>query len=415
MDKDTADNIINCLESGVVPIDYVKYFSAGRENEIELIKNLLFETECGNSGLLFVHGDYGIGKTHILALALNYALERKFLASHITLTSRECPLSRLNDVYRNILTNLCFSDQKHKSGFYSFLESWLSFTTKKVLSHKDERCKHGLTYETCGFGCLDELYAKYIPELWKVDSDFRSAVKLFQYAELRGNLQLKDCVLRWLLGERLKQIDIKWMNKQLGAVKIQSNISDDNAFLMLKNISQFSRIMGFNGLLILLDEAERIPSIQRIADGYINLINLIIKSIKMSGVLFIYATTPQFYDDARRYLKNFESDKTKDLLELVYKRMENEKLKLIPLPPTELEMIAEKIFEIYLVSQGDEYHPQLMHQWQKMFSEIKKICQENQTMRDFIGKIMTNIKNMENARRVKPSIKNFLPIHTKLL
>ena len=396
MDRDTADKIINSLECGIVPMDCVKYFSAGRENEIELIENLLSKTESDNSGLLFVHGDYGAGKTHILALALNYAFERKFIASHITLTSRECPLSNLNYVYRNILKNLCFSGQQHKSGFYSFLQSWLSLTAKKVLSHKDERCKHGLTYEICGFGCLDELYGKYIPELWKMDSDFRSAVKLYQYAEMRGNLQLKDYVLRWLLGEKLKQIDIKWMNKQMGTVKIQSNISDDNAFLMLKNISQVSKIMGFNGFMILLDEAESIPSIHRVTDGYINLIKLIMQSINMSGVLFIYATTAQFYDNARIYLRSFESDETKDLLGFVYKRMEDEKLTLISLSPIELEIIAGRIFDIYLVSQGHEYRSHLMRQWEEMFSKIKEICQENQTMRDFIGKIMVSIKNMEN-------------------
>jgi len=108
MDRYTADKIINCLECGIVPMDCVKYFSAGREKEIGLIQKLLSETESGNSGLLFVHGHYGIGKTHILGLTLDCALERGFIASHVTLTSRECPLSHLNDVYRNILKNLFF-------------------------------------------------------------------------------------------------------------------------------------------------------------------------------------------------------------------------------------------------------------------------------------------------------------------
>jgi len=396
MDRYTADKIINCLECGIVPMDCVKYFSAGREKEIGLIQKLLSETESGNSGLLFVHGHYGIGKTHILGLTLDCALERGFIASHVTLTSRECPLSHLNDVYRNILKNLCFSGQQHKSGFYSFLESWLNLTAQKILSHKDERCKHNLTYQTCGFGCLDELYGKYIPELWKVGEDFRSAVKLYQYAELRGNMQVKDYIIRWLLGEKIKRVDLNWINKQLGSVKIQNNIGDDNAFMMLKNISQVSKIMGFNGFVILLDEAESIPSIHRVTDGYINLIKLIIQSINMSGVFFVYATTPQFYDDARIYLKSFESEETKDLLDLVYKRMEDEKLKLIPLTSDELEFIANKIFEIYMVSVGDECNSHLTLRWQQMKDEITEICGARQTMRDFIGRIVMNIKRIEN-------------------
>lgn len=88
IDKNTADKIINSLECGVVPVNAVHFFNAGREKEIKLIDKKLTETASGKSELIFIHGDYGTGKTHLLDFTVTMALKRKFLASHISLTSR---------------------------------------------------------------------------------------------------------------------------------------------------------------------------------------------------------------------------------------------------------------------------------------------------------------------------------------
>ena len=396
MEKDVADRILNCLECGIVPIDDVALFSAGREKEISLINKLLDETASGESGLLFVHGDYGIGKTHILALTKNNALKRKFIVSHVTLTSRECPLSHIEYVYSNILKDICFESQRFSSGFYSFLDLWFGLVEERVLKHKNERCKHDLTYQTCGFGCLDELYGKYIPELWEVYPDFRNALKLYQHADLRDNEHLRDLIIRWLVGERITKTDLKWASKQIRNVEILDNIGSDNAFLMLKNISKFSQIIGFKGFVSLLDEAERIPSIRDVVDGYTNLIRFIIESLTMPGVCFVYATTPQFYDDAKRYFKFFESnEENKEFLEKIYRRMENERLKLSFLPYDELEAIARKIFDIYFLSKGIHDNEKLASKWEKISGDMKNICEQQQTIRDFIERIIKTIKMLD--------------------
>lgn len=395
MDTLKAEKIINSLECGIVPMDCVEEFTGGRKRELESINALLADTEFGKSGLLFVHGDLGVGKTHILGLTQNAAFKRNFLASHVVLTSRECPLSSLKDVYLNIIKNICFTGQKHKSGFYSFLEAWLNFASERMRGDMGKRCKHGLTYQTCASGCVNELYAKYIPELWAASSDFRNVVKLYQWADLHGRMDLKGYLLRWLLGERLTRIDLRWLSKQMHGVKIDENIDEESIFLTLKNIAKVSRMMGFGGLVILLDEAERIPSISRVTDGYLNLIRIIMRSLDMPGVLFIYATTPQFYDDARRYLKMFESNDTKDLLQVVYKRIEDEKLKLEPLTAVELEGIAERIFEIYLVAMNRDDVTFTKEEWKRRSMKMKDICMEQQTMRDFIGKTLLHIKGID--------------------
>ena len=135
IDKNTADRIINSLECGIVPQNAAHLFNAGRQKEINYIDERLNKVKSGSSDLLFVHGDYGSGKTHTLDMIQHNALKNNFLVSYITLTSRECPLSHLDLVYNNILKNLCFLNQKFNSGLKSFLELWLNLLTEKIFTY----------------------------------------------------------------------------------------------------------------------------------------------------------------------------------------------------------------------------------------------------------------------------------------
>lgn len=155
-------------------------------------------------------------------------------------------------------------------------------------------------------------------------------------------------------------------------------------------------MLGFSGLIILFDEAERIPSIANVTDGYINLIRLIYKSINLPRVCFIYATTPQFYDDAKRNFKYFETEENKELLKEIYDRMENKKLILSLLSKNQLIELANKIFEIYTISRNKLNDNRLLSKWQNSYTDIYNLCDKKQTMRDFTTEIYKNIKLMDN-------------------
>ena len=391
MDKIVAERIINSLECGIVPMDDVGFFTTGRASEIEEIKILLNDTKSGKSKLLFVHGDYGIGKTHFLALTKNEALENKFLVSHVTLTSRECPLSQMEYVYANILKNISFKGQQSPSGFLSFLDLWLGLVNEKFKKDINKKCKHYLTYRTCSFGCVEELYCQQIPELAKVNTDFKDAIKLYHHAIEGGNELLKDELIRWFLGEK---VNLKWINIQAKNLKIYERIISDNSFIMLKSIASISKISGFSGLVILFDEAERIPSIVNVTIGYFNLIRIIYESLNLHGVCFIYATTPQFYDDAKRHFRNFETEETKEILKEVYQRMEDERLILSLLPKESLITIANKIFSIYLISKGQEDSTEIHKKWKNNMVANSRHYLECGTMREVIGKVMKDIKEL---------------------
>ena len=329
MNQLTAERIVNALESGIVPIEDVDFFSIGREKECAHIEYLLHSVENGNSEILFVHGDYGVGKTHLLGLTKVMALERKFIVSHVTLSSRECPLSKMVWVYGSILRNLTYKDLDKPASLISFLDVWLKLVDDTVSKSRRLPCKHfRMTYETCALGCIDDLYSRFIPELKKIPGDLKNAIKLYQHAVQRDNKELKILIIRWMIGDKLTRGEYKRINGHISRIKISNNVDEKSTFGMFKNIADLSKLLGFNGFVILLDEAERIPSIHNMLDGYLNLMNLIMQSMVMNGVLVIYATTPQFYDDAKRNFKYFEKEETVELIKVISNRMEEKRINL---------------------------------------------------------------------------------------
>jgi hypothetical protein len=398
MNQLTAERIINSLESGIVPIEDVDFFNTGRGKECAYIEELLHSVEGGASDILFVHGDYGIGKTHLLGLTKVIALERKFIVSHVTLSSRECPLSKMTWVYGNILRNITYKDFNKPTSLISFLDLWLQLVNDKVLKFRKRPCKHSFTYETCGHGCIDDLYNKFIPALKKIPGDLKNAIKLYQHAVDRNNEELKILIIRWMIGDKLTRSEYKRINGHLSKIKISNNIDEKSTFEMFKNIADLSKLLGFNGFVILLDEAERIPSIHNMMDGYFNLMNLIIQSMKMNGVLVIYATTPQFYDDAKRNFKYFENEETKELLKGIYSRMEEKRINLTALDQNELVLLSLKILSIYLISKQIENIIDQQNVWSEIKSSITPLCQNAETMRGFISDVFPIIKQHVSNR-----------------
>jgi hypothetical protein len=97
---------------------------------------------------------------------------------------------------------------------------------------------------------------------------------------------------RWLIGDDSTKQTAKALNVQLRA-------TDEFALIMLNELGKLGRAIGFGALVVLLDEAEAIPSYRgssRQAHCYENLGRVIEKSGRVPYCYFVYATTPMFFD-----------------------------------------------------------------------------------------------------------------------
>lgn len=355
IDKIKAKRITYALENGTVPLEEdIPFFSVGRRSQLLLFSKTLEEVGQGSSEMHFINGDYGAGKTHFLTLTRQYALDHGFAVTHVTLSSREAPLDKPSLIYQYLLQNLKSPQVRDRPAFRFILESWSDIVSEKV--HNDEqihsKCKHGLTYLTCGFDCLNELYFKHLPDIFTIGADYQNALKFYQITHLRGDTNAKDLIDRWFCGEKLRRGEKNLIKRLSPDLRIMENIDDNNAFERLEDVARLSRLLGLQGLVIFLDEAESIPSISQRYGKFsacINLIKLVILSEKQKGVYFIYATTPTFYNEFARVeeiLRFPEIKKGEEILD----KFKSKQVELDPLSERDCQILAEKISHIYEIA-----------------------------------------------------------------
>ena len=82
MDPSEAFKIMESLRLGIPPDGAVRRFTVGRQDEIEDLRG---RVEAGGAGLLYIKANYGSGKTHLLRLLREYALEQGYAVSLVGL------------------------------------------------------------------------------------------------------------------------------------------------------------------------------------------------------------------------------------------------------------------------------------------------------------------------------------------
>ena len=123
-------NIINALRRGTVPGSGLSRLAVGIEVEEGVIARQLGYVTDGGGDLKFIKGDYGAGKTFLLARALEIAQQAGFATSHVVVSS-ETPLARLRSLYQRICSNLV--TREDEAAFKAVIDSFLYAIEERVL------------------------------------------------------------------------------------------------------------------------------------------------------------------------------------------------------------------------------------------------------------------------------------------
>ena len=99
---------IEAMRLGVVPAEYVRDYTVGREDTLEAVEDIL-ELQ---GGMRVMWGDYGSGKTHMLDITERIALERGYMTSRIVLDPHEVPPSHPRRLYSAIVDHLRYPDNQ---------------------------------------------------------------------------------------------------------------------------------------------------------------------------------------------------------------------------------------------------------------------------------------------------------------
>lgn len=271
-----ARAIIEDLRKGSVPIDYVPFFSVGRQNWLKFIEedldNYIAE---GGAKVRFINGDYGDGKTHFMSVIRHLALEKKFAVSFVVLT-REVPIHKFEIVYQTIVRQLCGSFEG--VGIRQFVDDWV------------ENLKANLTDDA---PLEEQLFSvgESLRALSGMDLNFANALIGLADNRLRpleagedeeARAYHREILYQWFEGARVSKRELK-------PFQIFEALDKTNSKRFLTSLIVFLRHLNYKGLVLLMDELETvIAQSTTIRNASYENVRLLIDNAEQASYLHIF-------------------------------------------------------------------------------------------------------------------------------
>ena len=288
LDDKSKSIYFNAFSNGVVPggikIDYLK----GRELEMDALKNTLsLIEEKGVSSFKLIEGHYGSGKTMMLSVFEKEAISKGYLVSRISLGAHN-NFSKPEIIYRDVMSNLKIRVDETVCDFEDIFKTWL----KETKSSETKTEAHKKIYNV-------------ISQLHKYHSSFAQVLLVYIRALINNDLELSAIAAGWIKG------DYNLPYEQKRKLNIKGNIDRHNAFDILRGFSKLTNLLGYKGLVILVDELEYIlrERIDIRQKAYTSMRHLLdeVGENKWHQTVFIGAQTPEITSDKEKGYYSYEA------------------------------------------------------------------------------------------------------------
>lgn len=382
--------ILNSLGAGVVPRVGLEYIAVGRKNEVNAILSDLENVKEGGGAFRFVVGRYGSGKSFLLQLARNNALERDFLVADADLS----PERRLTGTkgqglatYRELMQHLSTKTRPDGNALEVILQKWISSVQQQVL-------KDGVGADDARF--IEEMESR----MTNIISDMQSYLHGFDFAKVltcywRGirleSDDMKQSAMCWLRGEYSTKTEAR-------ALGVSQIITDDSWYDFLKLFARLSVKIGYKGLILLIDEGVNLYKItNRVSreNNYEKLLTMFndIMQGKAEHIGILLGGTQQFVEDERRGLYSYEALRSR----LQESRMvkpgmmdySGPIIRLSTLTNEEIYLLLERIMQVFSVHNGVQppiSQPQLVSFMESVAGRLgaDQLLTPREVTRDFI-------------------------------
>jgi hypothetical protein len=342
-----ALSIINSLQGGVVPPFGLQHILVGRSFESKAIVETLDEVREGNSSIKFWIGDFGSGKSFMIALIKQLAIRKNFVVGYVDFS----PEKRLyaNDkkalrTYSDLINSLTISASTESNALSLILDTW---TEEQVQVHPAFANLNRKENQT-----LFQVHlVKQLKTIAGTGSfEFVSVVVKYAVAFATQNDVMTRLCLKWLKGEYTTKTEAK---SDLGVTDI---IKDEDLYSTIKNFSDLFVILGYSGFVVNFDEAINLYKIihpQTRDKNYEKILEIYNDCLqgKSHHLLINFGGTKDFLEDARRGLfsyqalksrletNKFETNEIKDYSQPV--------IKLTPLSHEEIYVLLGKLKDIF--------------------------------------------------------------------
>ena len=344
-----AAALINSLTAGVVPRIGLRHIAVGRQKEVNAFLHDLETVQDGGAAFRFVCGKYGSGKSFLIQMIRNNAMERSFVVMDADLS----PERRLTgtkgreSLHIELMQHLSTKTRPEGGALESILQKWIASIQLTVARENNLKATDPELIEL-----VSEHISGVLAELSEMSYGFAFAtiVNTYWRGIKCGDDQMKQSALRWLRAEYSTKTEAK------------KSLPVDGVYLMIKAGMTFVKLFalfvkkaGYNGLIIFLDEGVNLYKIthkQARNSNYEKLLTIFNDTMQGKAHYFgvFMSGTPQFIYDERRGLFSYEALKSR----LVDNRFSSDGfidytgpvIKLNQLSPEEIYLLLERLCEL---------------------------------------------------------------------
>jgi len=339
-----AERVVESLRAGIPPAGHLRDFTVGRQQQIQqLISGLDPEGDDGSTVLL-LQANYGAGKTHLLRLVREEALDNGYVVALVTVDSKSnVRFNRMDQVLGAVMRNIELPGVTDK-GIGAMFDAFLTFDEESLTSR-----------------LAGDRRAVSDQERWSSSSVLRSDplwIALRSWHLSRGN-ETKPMISDWLSNSweyksrpgNLYRKLIKTLPPSVKDPRDEKAYYQEKSFMFdvaghraswdaLNDLDLLARMSGFRGLVLLFDEFEDvIQNMNNIAyerAAFNNLLRLFDERTYVGSAYF--AVTPEFSERCRDRLfqkehYDFPVDRFDDL----------ERIKMSPVTKRQFGPLAKKI------------------------------------------------------------------------
>ncbi len=292
------DGIITALSAGVVPGNGLQYIQVGRAVEVKTVLKSLEAIADGGSAFKLVIGEYGAGKTFFLHLVRKLAFEKKMVTVHADFSPERRLVAsggQARALYSELIASLSTRARPDGNGLSGVIESFITSALKDA--------------ESQGISAIELIDSRLKPLCDMVAGwDFAKVIGTYCKAHQESNDELKQSAVRWLRGEYSTKVEAR------KTLDVRTIIDDTMVYDALKLMKSFVRIAGFEGTLVILDEAVnlfKISHTQSRNSNYEMVLRILNDTLQQGGgaegLGVVMGFVPESVFDPRRGLCSYDA------------------------------------------------------------------------------------------------------------
>jgi hypothetical protein len=339
MTQKAAQHVFESLRKGLVPERSIDAFAVGIEKQRGELHRQLELAKDGEGTIKFLRGGYGCGKTFMARLALLDAQARNFATSFVVVSDNDLKFHRFDDVYRKVVTELG-TVSCARGALGDILDRWIGKVEAGLIAAGEDE-------NAAGFD--DKVRKRLDDDLasrtgGQAPQDFVRVIQTIFELKQKGEVAEAGALTSWLSGSGNVASSAK------KAAGIKGEIGSRDALDYLRGVLEIVKAAGYDGLVIVIDEAETILRMR--SDSRHKSLNGIRQIADVAGsypgLLWVFTGTPEFFD-TRHGVAGLAplNDRIRFLKQGRFASLRQAQLELVPFDANRLREVALKLRELY--------------------------------------------------------------------